>query len=180
MQKVDTYVPQPGDYFLSQIKGTGGFFIRLAQLLTGDASRYTHAGVVLDDGTVIQAEPGGATMVPLTDIITEPPVAFSRFPLTDTQRRDIVTAARKYEGVPYSFLDYLYLALITLGFSGKHAQKRVADSGHMICSQLVDQAYLDADVHLFADGRFPGEVTPGDLAHVGTIYNILSGPFVDD
>jgi hypothetical protein len=33
----------------------------------------------------------------------------------------------------------------------------------MICSQLVDQCYQDAGVHLFADGRWPGDVTPADL-----------------
>jgi hypothetical protein len=39
----------------------------------------------------------------------------------------------------------------------------VADEGHLICSQLVDEAYLRAGVHLFDDGRLPGDVTPGDL-----------------
>ncbi len=54
----------------------------------------------------------------------------------------------------------------------------VAGTGHMICSQLVDQSYLDAGVHLAEDGRFPGDVTPGDLAYVGTIGNVDNGPYV--
>ncbi len=33
----------------------------------------------------------------------------------------------------------------------------------MICSQLVDQSYQDAGVHLFSDGRWSGYVTPGAL-----------------
>jgi hypothetical protein len=39
----------------------------------------------------------------------------------------------------------------------------IADSGHLICSQLVDLCYLRAGAHLFDDGRLPGDVTPGDL-----------------
>jgi hypothetical protein len=40
----------------------------------------------------------------------------------------------------------------------------------MICSQLVDEAYLRAGVHLFDDGRDPGDVTPGDLLYVIAHY----------
>jgi uncharacterized protein YycO len=180
MQQREVYEPQPGDYFLAQIKGFGGFLIRVAQLLTGDASRYTHAGVVLDDGTVVQAEPGGATVVPLAEILDKPPVAYSRLELTDQERAAIVKAARSYAGVPYSFLDYLYLALTTLGVTWDWVTERVQNDGHMICSQLVDQAYQDAGVHLFEDGRFPGDVTPGDLAHVGTTYHVNTGPYFEE
>jgi hypothetical protein len=34
----------------------------------------------------------------------------------------------------------------------------------MICSQLVDRCYDIAGVHLFDDGRKPGDVSPGDLS----------------
>jgi len=70
-----------------------------------------------------------------------------------------LTLSRNLTGPPGWLLDY------------------VAGTGHIICSQLVDQCYLDAGVHLFDDGRFVGDVTPGDLAHVGTIENIGTGPF---
>ena len=36
----------------------------------------------------------------------------------------------------------------------------------MICSQLVDQCYLEAGIHLYDDGRDPGDVTPADLAEL--------------
>jgi uncharacterized protein YycO len=176
----NTYVPRPGDYFLTQIKGLGGFFIRVAQLLTGDASRYTHAGILLDDGTIIEAQPGGARIVPLSEVGGDMPLAFSRFTLTDEQRAGIVASARSYEGVPYSFLDYLSLALLTFGIKPKRLRKYIHESGHMICSQLVDKAYLVNGVHLFDDGRLSGDVTPGDLAHVGTIYHAYTGPYFDN
>jgi hypothetical protein len=39
----------------------------------------------------------------------------------------------------------------------------VADTHHMICSQLVDYAYLSAGVRLFPYGEIPGDVIPADL-----------------
>jgi hypothetical protein len=33
----------------------------------------------------------------------------------------------------------------------------------MICSQLADTAAAEGGWHLFEDGRWPGDVTPGDL-----------------
>ena len=47
--------------------------------------------------------------------------------------------------------------------------KRLDHDGREVCSQLVDQAYLDAGIHLFDDGRLPGLVAPEDLA------DLLSG-----
>lgn len=174
---MNTYTPQPGDYFLTQITGFSGFLIRIAQALTGDASRYTHAGVILDDDTVVEAMPSGAQIVPLADILTRDTLAFSRFDLTDDQRAAIVVEARKLEGVRYSFLDYLLLGLLSIGIKPPKLRKAVHGSGHMICSQLVDKAYNRAEIYLFEDGRDSGDVTPGDLSHVGTIYHYNSGPY---
>lgn len=173
---MDDYTPQPGDFFLAQIRGFGGLLIRLAQAVSGDASRYTHAGVILDNGMLIEAMPGGARIVPVTTIIDNKPLAFSRYDLSDEMRARIVSQARSYEGVPYSFLDYLSLGLLALGLRPKRLRARIHGSGHMICSQLVDKTYLTAGVHLFDDGRDSGDVTPGDLAHVGTIYHVSTGP----
>lgn len=175
---MDTYIPQPGDYFLTQITGFGGFLIRMAQALTGDPSRYTHAGVVLDDGTVIEAMPSGAQITPLEDILVRDTLAFSKFDLTDSQRGAIVCEARKFIGVGYSFLDYLCLGLLGLGIKPKALREFVHGSNEMICSQLVDKAYHNANIYLFEDGRDSGDVTPGDLSHVGTIFHSNTGPWL--
>lgn len=71
--------------------------------------------------------------------------------------------ATEYIGTPYSFLDYLSLALLHLGLPRALTARRVTDSGHMICSQLVDTVLTRAGVHLFDDGRLPQDVTPGAL-----------------
>ncbi|MGW9433129.1 hypothetical protein ACWHA1_35035 [Streptomyces decoyicus] len=86
--------------------------------------------------------------------------------LTEQQRTDICAAATRYVGVPYSFLDYLAIATHRFHLPVPGLRRYVASTRHMICSQLVDRCYLDAGVHLFADGRWPGYVTPMALHHL--------------
>jgi uncharacterized protein YycO len=168
---------RPGDIFLVQITGRGGWLIRLGQALSGDWSRYTHTGIVLNDDTVISAQPGGAEIIPLSEILSQRPLAFSHYDLSDETRAKIVAKARSLEGTPYSFLDYLSLALVTFKVRPKWLIRYVANTGHMICSQLIDYVYFAGGVELFNDGRFFGDVTPGDVAHVGLIKHI-PGPWV--
>lgn len=168
----------PGDYVLVQITGFGGLLIRAAQALAGDPSIYTHVGIVLDDQTVIGAQPGGARIDPIGTVLNARPLAVSYNALSREERARIVTYARSLEGRPYSFLDYLSLALARFRVRPKWLLRYIEDSGHMICSQLVDHVYEVAGVDLFDDGRPHGDVTPGDLAHVGTIHHVGGGPRV--
>lgn len=157
-------IPKPGDFGLSQIPGRLGWWVSLGQFIIGDASRWTHAFVVLDDETVIQAMPKGAEIVPLKPFLGR--AVFSNIPLNDEQRADIVKYARGFKGVRYGFSDYLALSLAHIGLHPKWLKNYIARNGRMICSQLVDEAYYRADVHLFNDGRMPQDVTPGDLANM--------------
>ncbi|QIN94086.1 enoyl-CoA hydratase/carnithine racemase-like [Streptomyces phage Wakanda] len=158
-----TNMPRPGDFGLSRIGGFVGWWIGMGQLITGDASRYTHAFIVLDDETVIEAMPGGAVITPLSEYRGK--AVFSNLSLTDEQRATVVREGRALKGVPYSFLDYLALALAHFGFKPKRLRKYITNKGHMICSQLVDEVYRRAGIHMFNDGRLPQDVTPGDLAN---------------
>jgi uncharacterized protein YycO len=164
MDEFEYKSPQPGDFGLSQIPGRVGWWVGLGQFIIGDASRWTHAFIVLDDNTVIQAMPRGAEIVPLDPFRGR--AVFSDIPLTDAQRAGIVKHARTFEGVKYGFSDYLALALANIGLHPKWLKNYIAKNGRMICSQLVDEAYKRADVHLFNDGRMPQDVTPGDLANL--------------
>lgn len=172
--------PLPGDFFLAPIAGGVGLGIAFGQFLNGEGFRlYQHAGTYLGDGLTLEAMPGGAiigdidrypaeSLVWSTDIIG----------LSDIERRRIVSLARTYEGVPYSFLDYASIAALRFGYKPKVVRKYVASSGHMICSQMVDHLAMDAGVHYFEDGRFPGDVTPaslGMLLEERKAYNISQG-----
>lgn len=159
--------PEPGTFGLARIGGFSGVLVSLGQWIIGDASRYTHAFIVLDDETVMEAEPAGARVSPLPGVLSRQPIAFSwAIPLTEEQRARIVREARACEGVRYGFTAYLHLALSRFGIRSGWLIRRLEHDGRMICSQLVDAVYARAGVHLFDDGRAPFDVTPGDLANL--------------
>lgn len=160
-----TRQPRPGDYFLSRIPGVGGWFIALGQFLCGDPSRFTHAGIVLDDNTVMEARPSRAGYRLLSSL--DEPLFFSRLDLTDEQRALIVAHARGMEGRRYSYVTYLAIGLARLGVRPGWLRRYVERSGRIICSAAVDDVYRRSGVHLFTDGRWVHEVTPGDLHYVG-------------
>jgi uncharacterized protein YycO len=156
--------PCPGDFGLVRIGGLTGKGVSLGQRLIGSGSYFTHAFIVGRNGYVIQAEPGGAEIVPFADAVGSQRVAYSAFDLTDQQRTDIVAAACRMVGTPYSFLDYLAIAAERLVHFDA-LERFVSADGHLICSQLVDEAYAIAGIELFPD-RVAGDVAPGDLARL--------------
>ncbi|MEU9258988.1 hypothetical protein AB0D68_10925 [Streptomyces sp. NPDC048212] len=153
--------PRPGDIGLTKIGGLAGAFVNFGQWFVGDFAPVQHALVYVGDGMVVQAMPSGAELIPLED--ASPVVMWSTdLSLTEVQQCDVVIAALDLVGTPYSFLDYLSIALERLGVHSKLIRERVMSSGHLICSQLVVLAYERAGIELFP-GTFPGDVTPGDL-----------------
>lgn len=156
----------PGMFGLTQIRGPVGLFIRLGQVCVGDASRYTHAFIVLDDETVLEAQPWGATISPLSKFDDGRTVAASwAIRLTPAERAEVVRVARDFVGARYGFSAYAHLTLATFGINHPRLTAYLAVNRRLICSQLVDQIYFLAGVHLFDDGRAHFDVTPGDLAN---------------
>lgn len=155
--------PQPGYIFLERLPGAA-FLIRAGQWANGDGfDDYEHCGIILEDGMLIEGLPGGAAISPLSDkdptklLFVSPPF------LMDLQRKAICDAARSFEGVGYSYLDYVAIGAHRLHIPFPGLQNYIADSGHMICSQLCDLSYQLAGVQLFQDKRWPGLVTPGSI-----------------
>lgn len=189
----------PGSFFLRKIDGPMGRFIAMGQSLLRGGSNYTHAGIILDSGLMIEAEPGGAKIRQVEGLWDHEPVLISdapvrrwaqttRFPAllgaaeeaTVSKRLEIVGKARLLEGTPYSFLDYLAMAAVEFDWPGaRWLRDRVEDSQHLICSALVDRVYSWCGVHLFDDrpyrwdpskSRVPGDVTPWDLEQFVLTY----------
>jgi hypothetical protein len=170
--------PQLGDYACRNMGGEAGKLITLGEYLNGDGfSIYDHAEVYVgmpDEngpcGYTMGAYPGGAKLVALGPDQLENGNGFlwstGKIPLTAIQRTTIVVYAMSCKGVPYSSADYFALAAHRLNIPVPGLKAYIADSGHMICSQLVDWCYMKAGVHLFNDGRWPGYVTPADLANL--------------
>ena len=167
-------MPKPGDFGLVAISGEVGRLIRFGQWLNGDGFRdYQHAVLALSNGELIEAEPGagGARIRPQSEY-DGTNIIWSDWALTDAKRAELDVAGRACEGVPYSALDYGALAAHRLHIPVPGLRKYIASTGHQICSQLVDQIYQDAGLAMFADGRWPGYVTP--LA----LLRALHGPVV--
>lgn len=156
-----TYAPQPGDIGLTQISGYVGVGIRFAQWFNGDGfADYEHAFVYTGDDKIVEAEPGGALHSPLSRYAAND-VVWLRCP--PESGKAVATAALGLIGVPYSFADYTALALHRFHIPTPHLKKFIESSGHLICSQLCDRAASRGGWHLFSDGRWSGDVTPGDL-----------------
>jgi uncharacterized protein YycO len=137
----------------------------MGQWLNGDGfADYEHAFIVMPDGYLIEAQPGGAQLV--KNSYPDETTIYSHHTLDQDIRDRIVSEAMKTMGTPYSFLDYLALALHRFHIRTPGLKRYIESSGHMICSQLVDRVYATAGVHLFADDRWPGDCTPADLLTV--------------
>lgn len=123
---------------------------------------------------IVQAMPSGAEEVEIGQeywtgeyVYVRPPYMAGMeqdVPMPYTQQGwEVARAARRYVGTPYSFLDYVAILGVHLGVKNGALRRYVRSTGHMICSQLADQAMADAGFHVFTDGRLPQDVMPVEL-----------------
>jgi hypothetical protein len=165
---------KPADYAILPIAGAAGKLISIGEWLDGDGfGTYDHAEIFVGGadanaplGYTMGAYPGGATLVPVPANQEGWLWSSGHISLTDDERAKICSLALACKGIPYSSLDYFALAAHRLHIPAPYLKSYVASSKHLICSQLVDLCYCDAGVHLFNDGRWPGYVTPADLANL--------------
>lgn len=167
---------QPGDFCCVPISGDVGHLISIGQWLDGNGfSDYDHAEIFIGEadtdgpyGYTIGAYPGGAAKVALPVEPEKLPNSIwsseANFDISDLQRNVIIAIAKDMIGTPYSALDYFALVTHRLHVPAIGLKSYISSSKHMICSQLVDYVYKQAGVQLFGDDRWPGYVTPGDLA----------------
>jgi hypothetical protein len=174
----------PGAMFLTTIGGRTGWWVALGQAIAGRPSRWTHAGIIGFDGETYEAAPGGVHLGSVDDLLVKPHVV-SDSPIKEATAAAVVTAmlgareqqekllrldvmaqARRMLGTPYSFFDYVALASLHVAPKARFtrwARERVKKSRYFICSALCDEVYRRAGIHLFDDGRYPGDVMPADL-----------------
>lgn len=160
-----TDISNPGRIGLTHIHGGAGKMIEFGQWLDGSGFfAWEHAFLDLGDGTLIEAEPGGARIRPLTEY--DPDMVYwcdNLYAILDfSQQATAAYYGRTFQGVPYSFLDYFALAAHRLHLPVPGLRGYIKSTRHLICSQLVTHAYKLAGVDLFPY-RWSGYVTPGDL-----------------
>jgi hypothetical protein len=175
---------RPGDIGFTTIAGLTGAGIAAAEKLNDpevtwdDAKRVQHVVVVTqaadpargEQVCIVQAMPNGAEEIAIDFRHASAAFVYVRPDYrSEYTAPGVARAARRYVGVPYSFLDYAAIA-------GRHLlaqrpeqrtplDRYVSATGHMICSQLADQALADAGFHVFTDKRIPQDVTPAALYH---------------
>lgn len=155
----------PGRIGLTHIHGDVGKMVEFGQYLNGNGfTAWEHAFMDLGDGTLIEAEPGGARIRALTEYDPRDVYWCDRIYGTVSYSQKIAAGfyGKTLEGTPYSFLDYYALATHRLHIPAPGLRSYLASSKHMICSQLVTHAYKLAGVDLFPY-LWTGYVTPGML-----------------
>jgi cell wall-associated NlpC family hydrolase len=174
----DLFFPR-GAMFLTQIEGWTGRWVGAAQAFVRGGSYWTHAGICLGDGLLLEGQPGGAVVTDARRLLDGRPLLVSDDPMRRwleanpeaygpqteiLKRAQVADVAMTLVGTPYSYLDYLALTAVEARFPGAGALRRyVESSGHLICSALVDRVYSRSGIELFDDERYAGDVTPGDL-----------------
>lgn len=170
--------PQPGDWAVVQIHQRAGTMIKLMQLTMPGCrprwAKWVHAitCVGIDPLTIVEATPQGTKLLAFhydpanvfwsTGIISK----------NEESRAASVASAQAActvndgEGIGYSFMDYLAQAMHAWHIPAPGLKTYIADTGHSICSQDVDQFELDGGTHLFTDGRWAGYVAPWMLAQL--------------
>jgi hypothetical protein len=162
--------PEPGDYGLAPGGSWPMWLVRL-----GTFSRYGHAAICEsvevnqvspyepDIITIIEPMPGGCRRrAARPDEFT-----WSDLTLSDTQREQIVTAARRTIGLPYDW--WAIACFVGRVWRSRLLRVNPARPGDdkLICSELVAWAYRQASPPVdLAPGKSPGDVSPGDLADV--------------
>lgn len=166
-----------GDYFVTR---SNGWLPMMIKLIT--RSPVSHAGIYVGDDRVIEARPSGAGYADVAQFLTEATTwSCGKFlptaPDDAEVRSRIVKFAVEVIGTRYGFLDILVIGLAqtsmgrkvdpTLAYSKQPWWvRRMSRLDRMICSQLVDECYNRAGVHLFDDGRLHQFVSPGDLLDI--------------
>ena len=152
-----TYNPALGDFGIIKSKGIAA---RLIQI--GTVSRWNHAFVYIGDGKIIEANPRGVAISPVSKYSK---IAWNQHEeLNEVQRQEIVKSAKHLVGSAYGFVDILVIGLRILGlkFLTSAFLERLAMKQGVICSELVAICYENAGVPVL--NKQPHLITPGDLA----------------
>jgi hypothetical protein len=168
--------PEPGDFAAVRMAGNIGRLVELGEWLDGDGFReWGHALVYVGGGYCLQAMPGGSGLV-IRGV--EPGDIWSTgvIPIPDEARARVGEVARSLTGVGYSWLDYWALVLHRLHIPWPGLRGRIGRSDRLICSQLVDLFEQMLGIHLYADGRWDGYVTPADLGNLLRARDAVTQP----
>jgi len=155
-----SYTPAIGDYAVVRTNGVFGKLIRI-----GTLSRWNHVIVYVGDGWIVEANPKGVQLRPLSEYDGMSLAWNQHENLTPEHRAAIAANARALVGKEYSFATIFILALRILGLkilSNFAVLRYLAKKEGYICSELVVTCYDKAGISISDKPDYL--TTPGDLA----------------
>lgn len=180
--------PQPGDIVCIPVSGAMGIGIEVGQYLAArmqgfpaELLPYDHAEVYVGQadahgphGYTYSAYPNDGTGTTTGKrALPCPPAQLpgsiwssGLYDPTPAQRSAIVGWCVAHPDVQYSWADYGAIAAHAMHLPLPGLKTYIAGTSHMICSYYSDASWAQAGMHLFTDGRWPGYVTPWDLAEL--------------
>lgn len=151
--------PGAGRYFAVKTHGTFPWLIR-----RGTHSWADHAGIILPDGAIVEAEPGGVRLGHLSEYRGCRIAVNSGEDMTVEQRTQVVAAAKAMVGKPYNDLAIVDDGLECLGWRWKWLAKWAGSDGEVVCSQLVALCGQAVGLNWRGGAASTAETTPADLA----------------
>lgn len=151
--------PSAGLYGVVKTSGLVPWIIRRA---TGGWA--DHAFVILDDGAIVEAEPGGVRLGHLNEYAGCRTAINSAEDMTVAQRNTVMAAAKAMIGKPYNDLAIAEDGLESLGWHWRWLLKRASGDGEVVCSQLVALAGQAAGLDWRGGANSTTETTPAMLA----------------
>lgn len=123
---------------------------------------YTHIGMYIGDGKVIDSQERGIKTTPLAAYDKDFGFRVLRVDATPAERRDAVEYAKKQVGKPFNTFGMLRLALpVYRSETGRHGPRERQDAAEsLFCSQLVANAYPGQP---FSAGKKIHHVRPVDI-----------------
>lgn len=151
--------PAAGLYGVVKTHGLIPWIIR-----RGTRSWADHAFVVLEDGAIVEAEPGGVRLGHLSEYYRCRIAINSGDEMTVQQRTAVVAAARAMVGKAYDDLAIVDDGLDCLGWHWPWLARRADSNGELICSALVAKAGRAAGLDWACGQPDFEQVTPAMLA----------------
>lgn len=151
--------PAAGLYGVVKTSGLIPWIIRRAT-----HSQFDHAFVVIEDGAIVEAEPGGVRLGHLSEYYGCRIAINSGEEMTVQQRIVVATTARAMVGKPYNDLAIVDDGLESLGWRWRWLVKRASGDGEVVCSQLVAIAGHAAGLDWRGGAATSAETTPAMLA----------------
>lgn len=141
---------------------TRGLVPLLIRAVTG--SPYDHAFVVIGDGRIVEAEPGGVRIRDITEYAGYRMILNAAEPMTDAQRAQVTVFAADLRGERYNWGADTVDGLAALGIRWRILGRLARARRSVMCSELVAEAGRSAGLDWLCGQADPSQVVPGMLA----------------